>query len=227
EQVVLIQHVGETARHAGAEVVAGIAEHSDAAASHVFTAVITRAFHHGVRTGVTHPETLTGGTGREQPAAGGAIQAGVADDGGFLALERAAFRRTDHQLAAGHALADVVVGIAFDVHVQAAGIEHTEALAGGADKTHLDRRLFHAEVAVTAGDFTGQPRAERAVAVGDAVVERTAAGVLNRRQHVLHHLLGQFALVERLVAFYLTELRLVGRHVIAAQDRHQVQLFLP
>ena len=37
-------------------------------------------------------------------------------------------RRRSTMLAAGHALADVVVGIAFEIHVQAAGVPRAEAL---------------------------------------------------------------------------------------------------
>ena len=46
--------------------------------------------------------------------------------------EARAARRAQHDAAAGHALADVVVGVAFEFQVQAAGVERAEALAGGA-----------------------------------------------------------------------------------------------
>src|SRR5450830_1012862 len=226
EGVVLVEHVGETAGHARAEVVASLAQNRDKTTGHVFAAVIARAFNHGVGTGVTHRETLTRRTRRKQLAAGCAVQAGVADDGTVLSLVDAAFRRNDHQLAAGHALAYVVAGVTFQVHVQATGVPHTEALTRRPFEAEGDRRLGHALVAVTTGDFTGNPRADGTVAVADIQGEVRAAQVVDRRQGHLDHLLGQQALVEGRVALDLAELRLVRRDVIAAQQRRQVQVVL-
>ncbi|MNI79904.1 hypothetical protein D3C73_1363960 [compost metagenome] len=47
EFAVFVQHVGEPARHACAEVDARFTENTDDAAGHVFTAVVTDAFDHG------------------------------------------------------------------------------------------------------------------------------------------------------------------------------------
>src|SRR5690606_2796412 len=131
EAMVEIQYEGRAAGHAGAEVETGRAEHADHAAGHVLTAVVADAFNHGVSTRVAHRETLAGHARRKQPAAGGAIQAGVAHDGGFLALEGTAAGWGEDQLAAGHAFADVVVGVALQDHVQPTGIPGAEALADG------------------------------------------------------------------------------------------------
>src|SRR5690606_4987422 len=102
--------------------------------------------------------------GSEQATASGAVQAGVADDGRILCLERAAGRRGDHQLAAGHALADVVVGITLQAQMQTTGVPHAEALARRALEAEGDRRILHALIAVAPGDLAGDPRTDRAVA---------------------------------------------------------------
>src|SRR5690606_15226175 len=77
EGVVKVQPVGEAAGDARAEVVPGLARHANETAGHVFAAVVARAFHHGIGTGVAPRETLTRGTGGEQLAAGGAVQAAI------------------------------------------------------------------------------------------------------------------------------------------------------
>src|SRR3989338_4488131 len=195
EAVIQIEHVGETAGHAGTEVVAGLAQYADKTAGHVFAAMVASAFHYGVRTGVTHGETLARSTGGEQ-------------------------------LAAGHALADVVVGVAFQVQVQTTGVPHTEALARSALEAEGDRRLGHALVAMFAGDFAGDTGTNGTVAVADFQIKLGTAGSIDRRLGQLDHLLGQQAFVERRVALNQAELRLVGRNVVAAEQRRQVQMTL-
>ncbi len=226
EIIVFVQYKGETTGHAGTEVVPGATQHGDGTAGHVFTAVIASAFHHGVGAGVTYPEALASGTRSHQLAAGSTVQTGVTDNGRFLALERAAIGRTNHQLATGHALAHVIVGITFDVHVQATGVEHTEALPGGTGEAHLDRRAVHVQVAVTLGDFAGHPGPHGTITVSDLVVEGAAGLAVDGRQHVLNHFLVQHRLVERLIAADLAVGRLVCGHQIIAQDRRQIQLAL-
>src|SRR3546814_4489935 len=120
--------------------------------------MITGAVPHSVGPGVTDGETLARGASGEQLTASGAIQAGIADDGTVLSLVDTGLGRNDDQFAAGHALAHVVVGIAFQVHIQATGVPDAETLACGALETEGDRRLGHALVAVLAGDFAGDPR---------------------------------------------------------------------
>src|SRR5690606_20613259 len=168
------QHIGKPTGHAGTEVVAGLAEYADHAAGHVFAAVIPRTLDHRMATGVAHRKPLAGHPGGEQLAPRGAIEAGVADDGGLLGAEGAARGRRDHQLAAGHALAHVIVRIPFQVHVQATGVPDAETLARGTTEAEGDGRAAHALVAVDAGDFTGHPRPDRAVAVGQAQLELAA-----------------------------------------------------
>ena len=76
------------------------------------------------------------------------------------------------------------------------------------------------------GDFTRDTRTDGAIAVADVEVELGAAHVVDRRTRHVEHLLGQQALVERRVAVYLAELRLVGRDMVAAQQWREVQVVL-
>ena len=73
-----------------------------------------------------------------------------------MGIEFAFARRIDNQLTAGHAFTHVIVGVAFDVHVQATGIPDTEALTRGTFKGNGDWHFFHIVVAVMFGDFTRQ-----------------------------------------------------------------------
>uniref|UniRef100_A0A914Z101 Uncharacterized protein n=1 Tax=Panagrolaimus superbus TaxID=310955 RepID=A0A914Z101_9BILA len=104
EIAVHVQYVGQAAGEAGAEVQADLAQHQYHAIGHVLAAVVTGTFHHRQRAGVAHGETLTRAASGKQLATGGAVQAGVADDGGAARLEAGATRRAHHQAATGHAL---------------------------------------------------------------------------------------------------------------------------
>src|SRR5207247_10526057 len=129
---------GGAARHARAEVVADLAEHDDGAAGHVLARVVARALDDGGGARVPHAEALAAAAADEQGAAGRAIEAGVADEHGNI-LERRAGRgagvvvaRPDHDASAGHALADVIVGLADEIELDAVGEEGAEALPGRA-----------------------------------------------------------------------------------------------
>ncbi len=184
---VQVEHVGEAAGQAGAEVDAGAAEHHHHAAGHVLAAVVAAAFHHRHRTGIAHREALARGAGGKQLAAGGAVQAGVAHDGALARLEAAVGRRVDHQLAARHALADVVVGVALEIELQPAHVPHAEALPRRA--LHADRQRVggHAEVAVAARDLTREPCADGAVIVPHLVEEGAAAPLFDGIAALRHH----------------------------------------
>ena len=60
EVAVLVEHIGDAARHARGEIAAGLAEHDDDAAGHVFAAVIADALDHGDGAGIAHGETFAG-----------------------------------------------------------------------------------------------------------------------------------------------------------------------
>src|SRR5690606_38997089 len=209
--------------HARADVVTRPTHQAAHAAGHVFTAVVASALGGRVTAGVAHGDPRTRNPRHGQLDTGGAIQAGVADDGGLFRAEGTARRRSDDQLAAGHALADIVVGVPFQVHVQSAHVPYPEALSGSALEAEGDWRGSHALVAVTPGDLAGYPGTDRTVAIGEGHLEVATVQTFDCRHGHFHHALGGQPLVEGLVALDLAVLRPVGRYQVAVQQRAQVQ----
>src|SRR6185312_2626454 len=164
-----VQHVGEAAGEAGAKVDAGAAEHAHRPAGHVLAAVIAGALDDRERSGVTHREALPGDAGRVQLTAGGTVQAGVAHDHRVARQVARRARMPQHDAPARHALADVVVGVALQIEMQAAGVPDSEALPGVAAAAHGHGRVLHAVVAPAPRDLARQARADRAVVVGEPV----------------------------------------------------------
>ena len=110
----------------------GLAQHHHAPAGHVFATVIAYGFHDGVDAGVAHAETFTGHAVHEHFAAGRAVKRHVADDDVFLGDKSRTFRRINDDFAAAQTLAEIIVGVAFQLNRHALGHERTEALAGAA-----------------------------------------------------------------------------------------------
>ena len=80
ETAVLVEDIGDAARHAGGEIAPRLAQHHDHAAGHIFAAMIAGAFHHGDGAGIAHRETLARHAVEIGFAGDGAVQHGVADD---------------------------------------------------------------------------------------------------------------------------------------------------
>src|SRR5690606_3607273 len=76
----LVEHVGDAAGHAGAEVPARGAQHHDAAAGHVFAAVIADGFDDRVDAAVAHAEALARHAADVGLAGRRAVEGDVADD---------------------------------------------------------------------------------------------------------------------------------------------------
>ena len=111
----------------------GRAEHDHAAAGHVLAAVVADALDDRAGAAVAHGEPLAGHAAHERVAAGGAVERDVADDHVlFRRRTRALARRPHDQAAARQALADEVVGLAFERQRDAARQEGAEALPGRA-----------------------------------------------------------------------------------------------
>ena len=147
ERVVRIPHVSDAATHAGREVATGWTEDHDAAAGHVFAAVVADAFDHGMRTAVADGEPLGGAAADECFAARRAVQRDVADDDVVFGHKARFGGRIDDDAAAGKALADVIVRVADEFQRDAAGQERAEALAGRAGELEVDRAVGQAILA--------------------------------------------------------------------------------
>ena len=178
----LIEQEGHTTGHAGSHVAAGAAEHHHHTASHVFAAVVAGAFHHGAGTAVAHGEALSGAAQGEQLTAGGAVEAGVAQD--HLAAGVAAAGRGHHADATTvDALAHVIVGFTHQAHIHALHGEGAEALAGGTFIGEIQLPL-EASVAMAGSDLTAKAGANAAIGVDDRQAAGQAAMALDRGQQL-------------------------------------------
>src|SRR5690606_39656636 len=100
-------HVGGAARHAGAEVPPGRAEHEHGAAGHVLAAVVAHALDDQRRAGVAHREPLPHDTAQVDLARGGAVGDDVAGDDVLTGREHRGPLRAHDDPPAREALADV------------------------------------------------------------------------------------------------------------------------
>ena len=114
----------------GTEVAAGRTEDHDPTAGHVLAPVVADALAHRGGAGVADAEPLAHPAPQEDLAAGRAVGDDVAGDHVVLGDERRERMRVDDQAAARQALAEVVVGVADEAHLDAGRHERTEALPG-------------------------------------------------------------------------------------------------
>src|SRR5262249_50920916 len=139
EIAVDVEHVRDTARHAGSEVPPGTAEYDDPAARHVLASVVADTLDDRVDPAVAHAEPLAGHAAHAGLATRRAVEGDVADDDVLLGDERALLRREDDERAAREPLAPVVVGVALEGEADTARDESAEALPGRAGEVNLDR----------------------------------------------------------------------------------------
>src|SRR5947207_3825667 len=147
-----VQHIGDTARHAGREIASGLAEHHHDAAGHVFAAMIPGALDNRDRTRVAHREALAGDAAEIAFALDRAVHHGIADDDRLFRHDAGIVRRLDDDAAAGKALADIVVAFAFEIEGDAARQPRAERLTRGALEAHLDGVLRQAGMAIDFGN---------------------------------------------------------------------------
>src|SRR5262249_20082791 len=139
ELAVRIPDVRDAPRHPGREVATRLAENDDAAAGHVFAAVVADSFNDRLGAAVPHAEPLGSPPTDESLTARRAVEADVADQDVVLRNERRQLRGINHDATAGEPLADVVVRISFDFERYALREERTEALSSRAVELDVDR----------------------------------------------------------------------------------------
>src|SRR3984957_8328085 len=176
-----VEHIGDAAGHAGREIPPGLADDDDDAARHIFAAVIASAFDDCYRPGIAHGETFAGDAAEIALAGDRAIEQRIADDDPELRDDqRRLARRIDHDASAREALADIVVGFAFELERHAMGEARAGALPGGALELDVDRLVAKPVVAVAPRDDAGQHGAGRAVGIADRHVEPHMLAMLDR-----------------------------------------------
>ena len=120
-----IEHVGVAAGHARAEVEPDLTEDDDRPRGHVLAPVVADALDHRDGARVAHREPLAGGACAEQLAPGRPVQGRVPDEARVAGI--VGWRR-DHDSAAAHGLAHVVVRLSDEVELNPGREERAEAL---------------------------------------------------------------------------------------------------
>jgi hypothetical protein len=165
QHAVRIPDVRTTPGHPGREVASHRAEHDHGPVRHVLAAVVADTLDDGDGTRVAHREALAGTARAIELSAGRSVEDGVAHEARFRCSPRG---RRDDDATAAHALADVVVRLAFEVELDAGGEEGAEALAGRADEARAHPPGWRA-LRESPPDQATQPGADRPVGVRDAI----------------------------------------------------------
>ena len=212
---VFVQHIGNAARHARREIAARLADDDDNAAGHIFAAMVAGAFDHRDRARVADREALAGDTTEIALAADRAIEHRIAhDDRVFRHDLRGLPGRVDHELAARQALADIIIGLAFELERHAMGDPGAEALARRALQLDVDRVVGKPGMAVLLRDHARQHRAGGAVDALDRALDahglsRLDGGGRLCDERAVEHMLQIVVLVFSLVDRQLSSVRLV------------------
>mmetsp|Transcript_31535 Transcript_31535/g.95321 ORF Transcript_31535/g.95321 Transcript_31535/m.95321 type:complete len:333 (+) Transcript_31535:671-1669(+) len=131
---------------------------------------------HSPATSIADAEALTGAPTQEYLAACRTVQARVAGDHVVLRVEGALCRGDDHDRAAAHALADVIVALANNLQIHALDVPYSEGLSCGT-REHEVQGALEAVVAVLASDGAGDAAAHRTVRVRDLQTLLDRAGI--------------------------------------------------
>ena len=217
-----IQHIGDAARHAGGEIAADLAQHDDAAAGHVFAAMIADAFDDGGNAGIAHGEAFTGDATEITFAGNGAVQHGVADNDIVFGDEAALGLRIDDDAAARKTFADIVVGVAGKLQGNAARQPAAEALAGGSLHENMDGVVIKARMAIAVGNLTRQHGADGAVDVADRHFDLDRRLTFQGRARLIDQLIIQ-GLVEAVVLDLAVEERDIGIDIGLGEDAGEIQ----
>src|SRR5208282_2631316 len=136
---VLVEDVGNSARHTTGEIATRAAEHHYGTARHVFTTVVAGALDHSDGARIAYRKALAGDAVEVGLAFGCSIHNRVADDDVLWTEAAEIVGRTHDDASPGQTLARVVVGIADQVKRDAAGQKSAEALAGGSLQLDVNR----------------------------------------------------------------------------------------
>src|SRR5438876_8147015 len=148
---------------------------------HVLAAMVAHALNDRAGSAVAHGKALSRPPRGKQPAAGGAIEDGIAEDDVPIGHAHQRPGRPDHDDAARHPFADIIVGFPLQHQGYARHTEGTEALPGGTGELKGDRSIREAGVPVRFSDHARHPGPDRAVGVADGRTQPDRPSLRSRR----------------------------------------------
>src|SRR5437867_740904 len=168
--------------------------------------MVASAFDHRDGAGIAHRKAFAGDAAEIAFALDRAVEHGVADDDRFLRLEAAVGRRANDEAAAREALADIVVGVAFELEGYAAREPGAEALSGRTGQTDMDGVVGQPFVAIALRDLAREHRACGAVGVADRARDLHLLAALERTLRLRDQLA-----IENLMDLVVLRLAIVDR----------------
>src|SRR5262249_33033126 len=157
--------------------------------------------------GIAHRKALAGNAAEITFPLNRTVEHRVADNDRFLRHDSGVRRGPDNDFTAREALADVIVGVAFELEGHAARKPSAETLARGAGEPDVDRVGRTALVRVAFGDLAGEHRARRPVRIADRGDDPDGRAAIERRLRVCDQLT-----VENVADFMILTLAIVDRH---------------
>ncbi len=161
----LIQHISHAAAHARREILPRAAQHHNAPAGHILTAMVANALHHSRSSRIAHTEPFPGHAVYESLPTGSPIQSHIPDDDILTGLEPAGLGRIHNQLPPGKPLAKIVIAVPYQLQRQPLRNESPIGLPARAPAQHPVGVLLQI-VPQPLRDLAAQNRPEGPVRVG-------------------------------------------------------------
>ena len=199
--MVRIEHVGGSPGHARGKVPPHVSQHHDRTRGHVLAAMVAHALNDRAGSAVAHGKALSRPPRGKQPAAGGAIEDGIAEDDVPIGHAHQRPGRPDHDDAARHPFADIIVGFPLQHQGYARHTEGTEALPGGTGELKGDRSIREAGVPVRFSDHARHPGPDRAVGVADGRTQPDRPSLRSRRGDLANDLRVEVGVLGPVVAW--------------------------
>ncbi len=171
--------------------------------------MVAGAFDHRNGAGIAHRETLAGNAAEVAFAFDRAVEHGVADNDRFLRHDAGVGGRPHDDPPAGETLADIVVGVAFELEGHAAREPGTETLAGRAGELHMDGAVRQPGMAIALRDLAREHRAGGAVGVPNGGDDAHAGAAVERRAR-----LGNEPAVEDVMNLVILRLAMMNAHPV-------------
>src|SRR5690606_1365016 len=183
-----VEHVDDSAAHAGREVLTHRAEDDRPSSGHVFAAMVADTFDHRVCARVATAESLADHTLEERFTSRRAVEKHVAGDDVLGRLERRIGRGANDHATAGETLAGIVVRITLDADLDASGKPGAETLTRRPLELDLDRSVGESLEAVLPRHLGAEDGADRPIGVLDRQLDAHLFAPRERRLGELEEL---------------------------------------